>query len=86
MCVYQSCLFPCITKFEHHSKYATMRRRRINNVVDNKLEIAIKSPKVNWDIVEKMNINTVKKDKRYIRYKTPENKERIDNEYILDLN
>jgi len=60
MCVYEDCPFLCMSKKEHHSRYARIRR---NNPVE---IIKIPSPKVNWDVVEqlKMNVKPLrKKDK-----------------------
>ncbi len=53
MCVYDSCIFPCISKSEHNSKYAKMRRFR-SEPKDEKDPIPTKSWKVNWNIVEKI--------------------------------
>lgn len=50
MCVYQDCPYLCLTKKEHHSRYARIRRN--NTIVVP--EIKKKSPKVNWDVVNEM--------------------------------
>ena len=49
MCVYQDCPYLCITKKEHHSRYARIRRN--TTVIAQELK---KSPKVNWDVVNEM--------------------------------
>ena len=49
MCVYQDCPYLCLTKKEHHSRYARMRRNTTFVVQEVK-----KSPKVNWDVVNEM--------------------------------
>ena len=50
MCVYEDCPYLCLSKKEHHSRYARMRKNK-------QVEI-VKSPsrKVNWDIVEQLKI------------------------------
>jgi hypothetical protein len=57
MCVYDDCPFLCLTKKQHHSRYARIRK--------NKPTEKIPSPKVNWDVVEqlKMNVKPLRKDK-----------------------
>lgn len=51
MCVYEDCPFLCMSKKEHHSRYARIRK---NNPVE---IIKIPSPKVNWDVVEQLKMN-----------------------------
>ncbi len=50
MCVYEDCPYLCLSKKEHHSRYAKMRKNKAVEIV--------KSPsrKVNWDIVEQLKI------------------------------
>ena len=50
MCVYEDCPYLCLSKKEHHSRYARMRKNKPVEIV--------KSPsrKVNWDIVEQLKI------------------------------
>ena len=48
MCVYEECPYLCMSKKEHHSRYAKMRREKIAEF------IKTPSPKVNWDIVEQL--------------------------------
>lgn len=59
MCVYDDCPYLCMSKKEHHSRYARIRRNKTVETVKNP------SPKVNWDVVEqlKMNIKPLRKDK-----------------------
>jgi len=52
MCVYESCPYECITKFEHHSRYAKMRRKHKVPAIH------VKSPKVNWNIVDELQLRT----------------------------
>jgi hypothetical protein len=54
MCVYESCKYGCVTKSEHHSKYARMRK---NKVESSEYTEIIKSTKVNWDMVEELGFN-----------------------------
>ena len=100
MCVYPSCVFPCLSKSEHHSTYANMRRRSCQKGVDfsdfNELSDLnylskrneSRSSKVNWDIAEKMNIkNYFKFPKNMsIRKGTVKVVLDIDEKDILDLN
>ena len=51
MCVFISCQYGCLTKIEHHSKYARMRR----NACIEEVQVT-KSTKVNWDVVEKLKL------------------------------
>ena len=53
MCVYEHCPYDCLTKSIHHSKFATMRR----NKVPIKTPTPIPSPKVNWEMVNQLNLN-----------------------------
>jgi len=64
MCVYEDCPFLCISKKEHHSRYARMRKNKSVETVKTP------SPKVNWDAVEQLKIG----DKR-IRKKRIDNDE-----------
>jgi len=64
MCVYEDCPFLCISKKEHHSRYARMRKNKLVETVKTP------SPKVNWDAVEQLKIG----DKR-IRKKRIDNDE-----------
>lgn len=95
MCVYPSCIFQCLNKAEHHSTYANMRRGRQSSKVGEdklvkleKLEKLIpRSSKVNWYVVEKMNI---KNDFNFRRYrssnrKIDKNKNIQEIDYISDL-
>jgi len=50
MCVYEDCPYLCMSKKEHHSRYAKMRREKITEF------IKTPSPKVNWDVVEQLKI------------------------------
>lgn len=47
MCIYDSCIFKCLTKYEHNSKYAKMRRSKTDE------KLYTRSFKVNWYNVEK---------------------------------
>jgi hypothetical protein len=62
MCVYADCIFFCLTKNEHHSRYANMRKRKINDFNEfnefNELTQKQKSKKVNWTLVEQLKIDT----------------------------
>jgi hypothetical protein len=51
MCVYDDCPYLCMSKKEHHSRYARIRR---NKTVET---VKIPSPKVNWDVVEQLKMN-----------------------------
>jgi len=51
MCVYDDCPYLCLTKKQHHSRYARMR---LNKPVET---VKIPSPKVNWDAVEQLKLN-----------------------------
>ncbi len=53
MCVYRNCRYLCLTKEEHHSRYATMRKNTKCSTAKDKEEIK-KSSKVNWDVVDKL--------------------------------
>lgn len=59
MCVYQNCRYLCLTKEEHHSRYATMRKNTKCICIEE--DIKKKSPKVNWDVVDKLKKNLKKK-------------------------
>jgi hypothetical protein len=52
MCVYQNCRYLCLTKEEHHSRYSKIRKN--NKCICIEEEIKKKSPKVNWDVVDKL--------------------------------
>jgi len=60
MCVYDDCPYLCLTKKQHHSRYA--RIRKSNKSVETK---KIPSPKVNWYVVEqlKLSVKPLKKEK-----------------------
>ena len=51
MCIYEDCYYLCLTKKEHHSRYARMRRKTPVDFVKSP------SPKVNWDVVEQLKID-----------------------------
>lgn len=55
MCIYDNCPYLCSSKKEHHSKYARIRR----NVFPEKMETKLKSPKVNWTIVEELKVGNL---------------------------
>ena len=69
MCVYDSCPYNCLTKYIHHSKFARIRRNNsyeIKNEIKKEVKkdlIEIKSPKVNWDIVNEFFPQTIKTKK-----------------------
>jgi hypothetical protein len=67
--VYDDCPYLCLTKKQHHSRYA--RIRKSNKSVETK---KIPSPKVNWYVVEQLKIG----DK-------PIRKKRIDNNDEIEL-
>ena len=67
MCIFTSCQYGCLTKGEHHSKYARMRR----NIT---IQQVTKSPKVNWNVVEELKLN-----KPIIRKRVHYNDEILDN-------
>ena len=52
MCIYDACPYDCLTKSIHHSKFARMRRKK--PVVKTP---PIPSPKVNWEMVNQLNLN-----------------------------
>ena len=54
MCIYDGCPYDCLTKSIHHSKFATMRRNKVGN---KSVKIQIPSPKVNWELVNQLNLN-----------------------------
>ena len=62
MCVFQACPYECLTKKEHHSRFAKMRRGLPKEKID---ESIIKlSSKVNWSIVSQLNLEKpVKRNK-----------------------
>ncbi len=74
MCVYIDCLYPCFDKKEHHARYANMRR---NKYSEKKNEVKTKSSKVNWNVVNDLNIE----DKTVIINRM---KDKIKNKYIHD--
>ena len=79
MCIYDSCIFPCLTKSEHNSKYATMRRCRNEPQITTPPK---KSSKVNWSVVYQMNF----KDLKIVKDKIVKDKVGvIDDEYLLSL-
>jgi len=51
MCIFKLCRYGCLNKEEHHSRYARMRR--------NKIEIhqVTRSTKINWIMVEELGLN-----------------------------
>ena len=51
MCVYDGCPYSCLTKKQHHFRFARMRRNKPVEIVK------IPSLKVNWDVVEKLKLN-----------------------------
>ena len=57
MCIYDSCIFQCLTKYEHNSKYAKMRKSK--SKTDEKLYT--RSFKVNWYNVEKKTETKIKR-------------------------
>jgi hypothetical protein len=66
MCIYKLCRYGCLTKEEHHSRYARMRS-------NTKLIIDIKkSSKINWIMVEELGLN-----KPFIRVKKANYEEEI---------
>lgn len=50
MCVYDDCPYLCLTKKQHHSRYARIRKNKQSTE-------KIPSPKVNWDVVEQLKMN-----------------------------
>ena len=68
MCIFTSCQYGCLTKGEHHSKYARMRR----NIT---IQQVTKSPKVNWNVVEELKLNKPIIRKKKVNY----NNEILDN-------
>ena len=54
MCVYTSCRYGCITKEEHHSKYARMRKNSPTRIEE--IHEVKKSSKVNWNMVEELGL------------------------------
>ena len=64
MCVYQDCPFLCVSKKQHHFRFAKMRRNKSDEIVKTP------SPKVNWNIVEQLKIGHYP-----IRKKTDNNNE-----------
>jgi len=88
MCVYPTCVFPCLSKAEHHSTYANMRRGRSCPKVGELSDFnQTRSSKVNWEIAEKMNIkNDFKFPKnRSIRKGTVKVVPEMDEYDILDI-
>jgi hypothetical protein len=59
--VYDDCPYLCLTKKQHHSRYARIRKSKS---VETK---KIPSPKVNWYVVEqlKLSVKPLKKEKTY---------------------
>lgn len=68
MCVFISCQYGCLSKTEHHSKYAGMRR----NIRIVEIQKVTRSPKINWNIVEELKL-----DKPIVRKKKENHNEEI---------
>ena len=51
MCIFKLCRYGCLTKEEHHSRYARMRSNKID------IKQVTRSTKVNWNMVEKLGLN-----------------------------
>lgn len=51
MCIYDDCPYFCLTKKQHHSRFARMRRNKSVEI------IKTPSPKVNWNVVEQLKMN-----------------------------
>ena len=67
MCIYTLCGYDCITRNEHHSRYARMRKNKVESI---KFRLGMdeeptRSSKVNWNMVKELGL-----DKPIVRNKT----------------
>lgn len=78
MCIFEDCRYNCLTKKQHHARYANMRRKKPMEKID---EDDIKlSSKINWSIALELNV-----DKSVKRYKIV-NDNVNDEEILKDIN